>query len=431
MLSALIARRSACLRKLGGCRAGEVRFGRFLNNPSVSGREMVAHAAKGVGERAAGRDVLAIQDTTEINFRSHGGRKRGFGTVGNGSDIGVFLHPLIVLDAEHGGILGLADAQILNRTGGKAPERKKRRIEEKESERWLIGMRAAEAVLQGARSVTVVADRESDIYAEFAGRPERLHLITRAGQDRALAAGGRLFATVGAWPEQSRRSLVVAPKPGHSGRLAEVAVRYGEVALKRPAHDDPQLPQSVRLSVVDVAECDPPPGEKPVHWLLITSHAVDGLAAAERIVEWYRRRWAIEQVFRTLKSQGFDIEQSQIVEAVSLGKLLIAALVAAVAVMQLVHARDGTSRQRLADAATEADPGFLAALNARLEGKTQKQKNPHPPDSLAYLAWIVGRLGGWSGYLGKGYKPPGPKTMHDGLRQLQAAQHGWSLAQNV
>lgn len=432
-MSALIERRSACLRKLAGCRAREVRFGRFLNNPSVRAEEIIATAAQATGERAAGRPVLAIQDTTEINFRAHARRKRGFGTVGNGRDIGLFLHPLLVLDAESGGVLGLADAQILNRTGGtgKAPARKRRAIGEKESQRWLSGVRAAETVLSGALSVTVVADRESDIYEEFARRPEGVHLITRAAQDRALAGGGRLFATVRGWPEQSRQRLAVPPKPGRLRRQAEVAVRFGEVELKRPAHVDKRLAASVRLAVVDVEEGDPPPGETPVHWLLLTSHALDGLADAERIIGCYRRRWSIEQVFRTLKGQGFDIEQSQIVEAERLTKLLMAALIAAVAVLQLVHARDGTSRQRLADAATDIDVTFLTALNARLEGKTAKQTNPHPPDSLAYLAWIVGRLGGWSGYLGKGYKPPGPKTMHDGLRQLQAMQNGWSLTQHV
>lgn len=426
-------RRSACLRKLAGCRAREVRFGRFLNNPSVRAQEMIATAAHATGRRVAGRHVLAIQDTTEINFRAHARRKRGFGTVGNGSDIGLFLHPLLVLDAGHGGILGLADAQILNRTGttGTAPHRKRRPIQAKESQRWLSGLRAAETVLSGARSVTVVADRESDIYEEFARRPEGVHLLTRAAQDRALADGGRLFATVRGWPEQTRERLAVPPRPGRSGRQATVAVRFGEVELKRPQHAPKGLAAGVRLCVVDVEEGDPPPGETPVHWLLLTSHAVDGLADAERTIGWYRRRWSIEQLFRTLKRQGFDIEQSQIVEAESLAKLLIAALVAAAGVLQLVQARDGGSRQRLADAATDVDAAFLTAVNARLEGRTAKQKNPHPPDSLAYLAWIVGRLGGWSGYLGKGCKPPGPKTMHDGLRQLQAMQNGWSLTQHV
>lgn len=392
---------------------------------------MIAQAARATGERAAGRHVLAIQDTTVLDFSSHAARKRGFGAAGHGAGAGLYLHPLVVVDAEHGGVIGLCDAQILNRAGGKVEARGKRLVEDKESQRWLTGMHRAGALLEACASVTVVADRESDIYAEFATRPDSVHLITRAAQDRALGDGGRLFSKVASWPQRARYALGVPPKPGRTARTAEVALRFGEVRLKRPASAARDLPGSVLLFAVDVAEIVPPPGEKPLHWLILTSHAVESPADAFRILGCYRRRWTIEQIFRTLKTQGFDIEQSQIVEAKTMIKLVTAALIAAVKVQQLVQARDGATGQRLADAATDADPAFLAALNARLEGKTDKQKNPHPQDSLAYLAWIAGRLGGWSGYTSKGYKPPGPKTIHDGLSQLDARMHGWSLAKNV
>ncbi len=70
----------------------------------------------------------------------------------------------------------------------------------------------------------------------------------------------------------------------------------------------------------------------------------------------------------------------------------------------------------------------LTSLNASLEGRTDKLKNPHHPSTLAWLAWIVARLGGWSGYTSKGYKPPGPKTMHHGLLRLDPILEGWRLA---
>lgn len=108
-----------------------MRFGRFLHNKAVTVGEMVETAACATGRRAAGRHVLAIQDTTEINFAAHANSKQGFGTVGNGTDIGLFLHPLVAVDALHGGIIGLAGAAVLNRTGGKVADRKARALEEK------------------------------------------------------------------------------------------------------------------------------------------------------------------------------------------------------------------------------------------------------------------------------------------------------------
>ena len=74
---------------------------------------------------------------------------------------------------------------------------------------------------------------------------------------------------------------------------------------------------------------------------------------------------------------------------------------------------------------------MLHALNATLEGRTALLKNPHHPDSLAWFAWIVARLGGWSGYTSKGYKPPGPKTIARGLAKLEGRAAGWNLAHSV
>lgn len=98
-LEALIAKRTACLRRLGGDRAGNVAYGRFLHNEAVTCDVMLGAAARRTAEAAGGRHVLAIQDTTELNFSAHTGSKRGFGVVGNGRDIGLFLNPVIVVDA--------------------------------------------------------------------------------------------------------------------------------------------------------------------------------------------------------------------------------------------------------------------------------------------------------------------------------------------
>lgn len=426
-MAAVAALRTVCLRKLGGNRRGEMRFGRFLHNDAVTVREMIETAACAAGLSAAGRHVLAIQDTSEINFEAHVRSKEGFGTVGNGTDIGLFLHPLIAVDAEHGGIIGLAGAEIMNRTGGKVTDRKARALEDKESQRWLNGLNTAANVLHGADMVTVIADRESDVYGLFAERGERTHLLVRAAQNRALDDGGKLFETVRHWPVRGDYVIDVPVKPGQIARKATVSLRFGVVTIKRPKGSPRSWAESLELTVVDVMEESPPEGATPVHWLLLTSHSVTTLAEACQIVAWYRLRWIIEQIFRTLKSQCLNIEQSQILTVEPMSKLLIIALIAAVSVMQLIHARDGRSRQRLKDSVINFDPRFLIVLCALLEGKTLKQKNPHAPDSLAWLSWIAGRLGGWSGYTSKGYKPAGPKTMHDGLIQLEARYQGWRI----
>jgi len=104
----MLSQQTVCLRQLAGNRAREVKFGRWLANDKVTAGELIASACARTGEVAAGRHVLAIQDTTELNHQAHAGRVHGLGTVGNGSDVGMFLHPLLAVDAADGTCIGLA-----------------------------------------------------------------------------------------------------------------------------------------------------------------------------------------------------------------------------------------------------------------------------------------------------------------------------------
>jgi hypothetical protein len=101
----------------------------------------------------------------------------------------------------------------------------------------------------------------------------------------------------------------------------------------------------------------------------------------------------------------------------------MATLIAAVQVMQLVRERDGGAGRPLRDLFDLAEEPALHRINGSLEGKTAKQRNPHPPDTLAYASWICARLGGWTGYYGK----PGPIVMLEGLLRLRSMLTGWTL----
>lgn len=400
------------VRRLGGDRAGEIRLTRFLRNPAVITEDMVAEAGRRTAARCEGRRVLAIQDTTVV--RSEGGG-------------GLYLHPVLMVDADDGAILGLAHASFLDREQGKRSSRRRKAVADKESQRWLDGAHKASELGAAAAQVTVVADRESDIFAAFATRPHGTDLLVRAAHDRCLDDGGRLFAMADALPVAGQAGLDLPARPGRRARQAKVAVRYTTVALARPRNGAAAgLPASVSLTLVDVREVDPPPGEN-IHWRLLTTHPVEDPAQAFAIVDLYRRRWAIEQLFRTMKSQGFDIEGILIDDAMPLRRLVMAVLIAAVTIQQLVHARDGTQGpaplRPMIDAFDAEDAPLLEAFCAKLEGKTERQKNPHPKGSLAYAAWVCARLGGWTGYYGK----PGPVVMLQGWLEFQAAKRGIAL----
>jgi hypothetical protein len=406
-----------------------------LRNDSVTAAEMASHAAERTAARAAGRDVVVIQDTSELALGGRRAKANGYGPVGKGGALrGLLLHAVLAVDAGTGGVLGLVDAKVWNRKGGKAKPRRARKTPQKESQRWLDGTMRAGEVLAAANSITVVSDRESDIYEHFARRPSNVHLIVRACQNRKIETDTAdqmqlVFSHVDSLPEQGRLTVKIPAAPGRKARVSELAVRFTRVALCKPQHGAARdLPATVTLTMVDVRETSKPKGGEPIHWRLLTTHDVTSLGEARRIIDLYRMRWTIEEYFHTLKTAGFDIEAADIGDPQAMIKFVAAATVAAVTVMVLVRARDGTTGQSLAEAFEPADRPILEAASTQLDGKTAKQKNPHPKGSLAFAAWVIGRLGGWTGYYGK----PGPQVMRRGLEDFRAIKYGATLRlQNV
>ncbi len=189
--------------------------------------------------------------------------------------------------------------------------------------------------------------------------------------------------------------------------MARVAIRADRVRIEKPKAKVPTHdPATLQIGLVEVREIEAPANVAPVHWRLLTTLPVTTRADAEEVVRLYRLRWRIEQVFRASKSDGLALEETQIEDASRIFKLAALGLAAAARILQLVEARDGSRRP----ASDVIDPELIepaAAIGRTLEGRTDRQKNPHHKGTLGWLAWITARLGGWNCY----YKPPGPKTM--------------------
>ena len=238
----------------------------------------------------------------------------------------------------------------------------------------------------------------------------------------------RLFDAPSDWREFGAMDIRVPPaRPGDGGRIARVGLKAGRVCIVKPRHGASSDPKTVTLTYLEVSETNPPKGKPAIRWRLLTTLPVAGeadeFAAAQEIVRLYRLRWRIEQVFRAMKSDGLCLEETQVTQAARLFNLAAIALVAAARIIQLVDARDGSSRP----ATDVADQDVIAAaqvIGPTLEGGTARQKNPHQPGSLAWLSWIVARLGGWNCY----YKPPGPKTMRTGWDKLAAMAMIYAVA---
>jgi len=432
------------LNRIADTPAESIAYSRFLNNDSVTLSELITESTTRCNQACKGRHVLSIQDTTEVNFQSHAGKLRksdpDLGPVGNNTDIGFFLHPSIVVDAEQEFPLGFGHIYLWNRSFDKLgkDERnyKDQMIEEKESYRWIESSEACQKNLESAALVTIVADREGDIYEEFAmDRDEKIHLLIRSSQNRRLYdEEAKLFEHLSSQRLAGSYSLYLKGdwRRQRKSRTALIEVRFSKVRIKRPVKLDkqPNLPDYIELYAVEARENPStiPPGERGILWRILTTHSVENYPAACQIICWYRLRWLIEQLFRAIKSDGLDIEASQLETGSALKKLTVMSLQVALQLMQLVQEREGKSGIEASVVFQEKEIECLEKLCPHKEGRTEKQKNPYPANSLAWASWIIARLGGWKSYSSQYL--PGPITMKRGLQAFQQILTGWRLAES-
>ena len=412
---------------------------RFLENENVTISELVRSLSDHCQQQVNGRHVLAINDSSEINLQAHAGRlkSKSLGVVGNNQDVGFFLHPTLILDAQSGFPLGLSHVQLWTREAGHKTKKErnyqKLPIEDKESFKWIDSAQSSGRCLQGggAKLVTHIGDRESDIYEAWARIPDGYnHLLVRVRQDRRLHhESDSLYAFLGQQSVQGTYSVEVLAdaRLNRTARSAWLAVRCASVKIQRPDNLSAEdYPDHVGLWAVEAREVSPPTGQKPILWRLLTTHPVESVEQALQVVLWYRWRWWIEQLFATLKRDGLDIESTQLESIEAIQRLTILGLGVALKTLQLVEGRDKPDLEATL-AFTKKQQSFLEQLEPKLEGRTKKLQNPHPKRSLPWATWLIARLGGWSGY--QSQRPPGIATLVQGLRKFESIFWGWVLAQ--
>jgi hypothetical protein len=440
---AISQRQSTCVRRLAHDRAEQVSFYRFLGNARVKEECLIeglcAQARTALALLPRDVHLLAIEDTSQVNLESHAGRRRsdsGLGVIGDDQSAGFFLHPTLLVTATSAHAIGFSDVKLWSRAADRP--RKQRRNnkplprEEKESLRWVESLRHSRSHLGPEVYLSGVADCEGDAYPLFARVADlpRTGLIVRICRDRKILGTSQpLYAHLAAQPALGREEVDLRGdvRKRRSGRRAHLELRAVEVCLPRPRNWPQEAPQSGALWAVEARELQEsvPVGEEPIHWRLLTTHRVEDLAQAKQIVAWYRQRWYIEQIFRLLKRDGLDIEDSELESGYALRRLAVLALGAALDVLRMLLAERGEDNQPMEQVFTPVQQECLEALAARVQGRTPAQQNPHPPRTLAWAAWIIARLAGWSGY--RSQRPAGPVTYRRGLIRFALLCDGFAL----
>jgi hypothetical protein len=213
-------------------------------------------------------------------------------------------------------------------------------------------------------------------------------------------------------------------------RTATLEVRFTSVNLKRPSNINKNIPESISLYAIEAKEINTK-SNKPTYWRILTTIPVTNLPEALTVIEWYSWRWIIEEVFRILKKEGFNIEASELGSGKAIRKLCLLMLNTIIRIFQMRICFALPEEEGLPSdfCFKKEELECLSVQKNVLEGKTQKLKNPYGQNSLKWATWIIARLGGWKGYTTE--RSPGITTLWIGLKRFYDIQEGWRLAKDV
>jgi hypothetical protein len=394
---------------------------RFWANERVQPEQILASHRGSVVERAnAAAVVLAIQDTTDLNFS---GLKQtsGLGFINQSRQQGIKVHSCFAVSGS-GAPLGLLHQHTWTRAErtGKRGERRKKATREKESQRWLDTLTAAEQGIDETVCLVHVGDREADIYDLFV-QPRRSNsqLLIRAEHNRKVQHElDYLIPALEQAPVLGQQTIELERNPERPARSATLTVRGLQVTIEVPRHHkQPKQCQPVTLNVLLVEEVIPPSEGKPIRWLLLTTLPIDRFEQAWQCVQWYSLRWLIERFHFTLKS-GCQIEALQLETAARLLNALATYSIVAWRLMWLVyHAR--LSPDESCETVLHSTEWKL--LRRKFEPKNRSRK---PPTLRQAVRWIA-QLGGFLARKGDG--EPGLKTLWRGIRVLHHLLEGAQL----
>ena len=362
--------------------------------------------------------VLAVQDTTSFNYDTHADME-GLGPINTHVDgaQGILLHDTMAYSTE-GIAMGLLDIQVWARNPqqfGKSATRAQRPIEQKESFKWLKSFQGAARLqrqLGAATTVVSVGDREADVYELFLlaqSDPANPKLLVRAEQDRRVQnTAAKLWPYMESQAVAGQRVLHLPRRKGRAARHCVLEVRFARVELRSPKRNPALDPLS--LWAVYVTEVDPPSPKEAIEWMLLTTLEVTSFEQAVEKIDWYNKRWGIEEYHRTLKS-GCRIENRQLGDRTVWENCLAIDLVVA---WRIEHIKKLSRTRPQAPCSIAFEEHEWQAL---LAFKRPDQPLPSTAPNLREITRLTAELGGFLGRKGDG--EPGSTTLARGLQRLQ------------
>lgn len=188
------------------------------------------------------------------------------------------------------------------------------------------------------------------------------------------------------------------------------------VQLSRSSNFAPGSPPSLKVNVVTVLARDCPEGQEPIVWYLVTNEPIDTAKQVAEVVDAYRVRWVIEELFKALKT-GCHIEKRQMESYEALRIALALFLPIAVRLLALRDAAR-TEPEQVCSALTARQLQLLRACGSKTLG-------PTPTNHEVYMA-----LAALGGHL-RSNGPPGWIVLGRAYEKLLVLEHGWAAAQDA
>ncbi len=406
-----------------GNRAATTAVYDFWNSPYIKPEDIRHAHTQMTTERIRQHGVvLAIQDTTDLDF-SHHPATRGLGFLDNSALMGLKVHSTLVVSTL-GVPLGLIDQQVWTRAlenKGIAKQRRTRETKDKESQRWLDGYQKTEKVIPHSIEVVTITDREGDIFDLLAiKRSENSHLLIRATHNRKVNHETKyLHSAITQTQSCGVLCVEINRNPEQQSRTATLTLRTGRFSIQPPLHHKQRSKlQPVSLQIILAQEENPPSGITPISWLLLTTLEVNGFNDVVRCVRWYGYRWLIERYHYTLKS-GCGIEKLQLETAKRIEMALATYSIVAWRLLWLCYEARINPEQPCDTVLETYEWQSLCATISHTPNP------PLQPPSLRDAVRMIACLGSFLSRKSDG--EPGVKTIWKGLRRLHDIAATWKL----
>lgn len=383
---------------------------RFLDNPKVKREEILnSHISNTVERVKECETILAIQDTTSINFTRHKNTK-GLGYLEVAKEKGIILHTMLAV-TEESKPLGILSQQSWIRDVkelGKSKFKKYKPTSEKESQKWITAIEDAERLVSETTHIIMVADRESDISdVIFRKRAVNSDYVIRTYHERFISGTKlKMYEELLKKEEAARVTLHIENTSYRKGREAVLSVRYGSYEI---VGTNFWKDKKVGVSAVIVNEIGNPElkeKEKPLKWLLLTSLNLENIEDVLKVVNIYRTRWIIEKYHYTLKS-GCKVEELQLEEKRRLEIAITIYCVVAWFLLWLTYM--GRKYTEMKCRFILKDEEWKILYKMVYKNKSLPQEAP----TINEITRMLARLGGFLGRKHDGF--PGVKTIWQGL----------------